>query len=240
MHIKVCLSGLAVFAAAPSVLARFLAGLPQETPPAHAMLEERQATVTQQPTASTLSPDPWECITENITQYFDPPKPSGSVLSEINSYGDKIIEPCMATATGLDQFYCTVSDPQSWCGFSTAAPQAVMSSYLAFVSQAVSFYTEKSSKMSILSTSCASAWARFDPAEREWVKIATAHASCYLANHSNAGSTTAVATASSNATSSSSTSTSSKAPATTNGAVARGLEAFAIVSTGLAVFVNAA
>ena len=52
-----------------------------------------------------------------------------------------------------------------------------------YVSEAVSFWTAGSSIMSILSTNCAVAWGRPVQAEHEWLKMATAHADCYLEAH---------------------------------------------------------
>jgi hypothetical protein len=95
------------------------------------LLAERQAISTAPRPASTLTPDPWQCITENITQYFDVPKPTGTLFDAIDSYGFDVAAPCRPTATGRDMLSCTVSDPKSWCSFTTAAPADVLSGYSA-------------------------------------------------------------------------------------------------------------
>ena len=120
-------------------------------------------------------------MTENITQYFvDVPTPTGNVLKEIQSFGYDVAAPCRATAIGLDGLSCTVSDPKSWCAFTTAAPPDVLSSYSTYLSDVVSFWTAKSDTIDVLSTSCPVAWARPHMGQREWLKIARAHAECYL------------------------------------------------------------
>ncbi|KAG7287824.1 hypothetical protein NEMBOFW57_007340 [Staphylotrichum longicolle] len=185
MHFSALATGLTAAIAVLGVSARFVPDSPPVTRQ-HDSLEKRQATSTllQPTTRSTLSPDPWQCITENITQYFDVPKPTGNVLDAIGLYGDEVVKDCKATATGRARISCTVSDSKSWCGFTTAAPADILSSYSTYVSEVVSFWTSKSSTMSILSTSCPVAWRRFSPGESEWLKIATAHANCYLEAHS--------------------------------------------------------
>jgi hypothetical protein len=95
------------------------------------LLAGRQATSTAPRPASTLTPDPWQCITENITQYFDVPKPTGTPFDAIDSYDFDVAARCRATATGRDMLSCTVSDPKSWCSFTTAAPADVLSGYSA-------------------------------------------------------------------------------------------------------------
>lgn len=175
MHIHRSYRGFALLVASFGALASFVPELPLETSAPEPLQQRQAAITTQDPPTRTMSRDPWECLTENITQYFDfVPKPTGAVLSDINSFGYEVAAPCRATATGLGRFSCTVSDPRSWCGFTTFAAPDVLSSYSTYLSAAVSFCTEKSSTMSVLSTSCPVAWARPDPAQHEW------HGACEL------------------------------------------------------------
>lgn len=200
-------------------------------------------TLQQSTTRSTLSPDPWQCVTENITRYLvNVPTPTGNVLSAIGSYGDEVVKECRATATGRAYVSCTVSDPKSWCGFTTAAPADILSSYSTYVSEVVSFWTSKSSTISILSTSCPVAWRRAAPNEREWLKIAAAHADCYLEAHPQTQSdttaptaTTSDANASTTATARTTTTTTSEASVSRRG---HALEALALMSTGLVALAN--
>jgi hypothetical protein len=66
----------------------------------------------------------------------------------------------MATATGLDVFYSCNVPARSWCGFTTAAPPDILSSYSTYLSDGVSFWEANRETIAILSTNCASAWAR--------------------------------------------------------------------------------
>ncbi|KAH8901474.1 hypothetical protein GQ53DRAFT_835252 [Thozetella sp. PMI_491] len=242
MYSRTLLSGLMALTAAANALA---AGLRLHSPPMTQMpqlLQKRglTTTITLEPTPSILPDDPWQCITENITQYFDVPLPTGNVLDGINSYGDEVAKPCRATATGLDKLSCTVSDPKSWCGFTTAAPADVLSSYSTYVTAVASFLKVNNASMAKLSTSCPAAWALPDPGKQEWLKIAMAHGSCYLQAHP-ATDTTSLSTGFSTSTGISvpttTTTGTAKATTTTSKAVAgrgQALDAFAYMSTGLA------
>ncbi|KAK4040101.1 hypothetical protein C8A01DRAFT_35882 [Parachaetomium inaequale] len=234
MRFNVFLGGLAALTAAAGVSARYLADSPAATITPDPLLAARQATptTTMSVSRSTLTPDPWQCITENITQYFDVPKPTGNVFDAIASYNNEVNKECLATAVGYEKRSCTMSSPTSWCGFTTAAPADVLSSYSTYVSGVVSFWTAKSATMSILSTSCAVAWGRFHEADHEWVRIATAHADCYLAAHPQTRTGTEGPTATASA-----TTTTSQANVVRRGPAA---EAIALVSAGLAALANAA
>lgn len=76
----------------------------------------------------TTTRDPWQCVTANLTQYFDVPKPTGSLLDALDSYGDKLIESC--TLTGIDRINggCFPAK-EDWCKFTTAAPASVLPDY---------------------------------------------------------------------------------------------------------------
>lgn len=183
-----------------------------------------------------MSEDPWQCVTENITQYFvDVPTPTGNVLEEFESFGDEVAAPCRATATGLDGLSCTVSDPKSWCGFTTAAPPDVLSSYSTYLSAVVSFWTAKSETIDVLSTSCPVAWARPHMGQHEWLKIARAHAECYLHEHPQTGTDVGEPTG---------TTALPIEPTPTDGmaisAHDMALGSFALISLGLAVLANVA
>ncbi len=229
-----------VILAAAGVSARFLPDTPPITRMLPDQLQNRQATETEAPPAPIVSEDPWQCVTENITQYFDPPQPSANVLDAINSYGDVLA--------------CTVTDPKSWCGFTTAAPSSILTAYSTWVSEAVSFWTGKSSTMAVLATSCPAAWGNFAAVHTAWVSLASAHAECYLAAHpqtnSAAGGSTATAstTLANPSTTTKATGTATPVATTTRatsiaGHSRRGYVAEALASligTGFAVLANAA
>jgi hypothetical protein len=186
---------------------------------------------------TTLKEDPWQCITENITQYFDVPTPTGNVFDAIASYNNEVNKVCLATAVGYEKRSCTMSSPTSWCGFTTAAPDDVLSSYSTYVSEVVSFWTAKSATMSTLSTKCAVAWGRFHEGDHEWVRIATAHADCYLAAHTQTQTGTEAPTATAHDAAVSTTTTTSQANVVRRGPA---VEAIALVSAGLAALAHVA
>ncbi|KAI1772846.1 hypothetical protein F4818DRAFT_126412 [Hypoxylon cercidicola] len=186
--------------------------------------------ITEMPRAeptSTQAPDPWQCVTENITQYFNVPKPTGTLLDALLSYGDELIEPCLSTATGLDILSCTVSETSAWCGFTTAAPSLVLSDYSSYGSAAASFWQAKSQTISVIASDCPVGWSKPGFSEHVWLNQTIAHAECYIAAHP-ANTTTVSSTASS-------------PTSTPNGMVGRtqGAEAFMLASTSVAAAVNA-
>jgi len=176
------LAGLVV-ARAGDVFARFAA----DQPPLTGLFARQTATPTTStlaPPVNTISADPWHCATENVTQFFkNAPRPTGNVLSGIQSFGAAAAAPCRATATGIDAFYCSITDPKGWCGFTTAAPQALLSSYSTYLSSVTSFWKASSSTMSVVSYTCPVAWSKPDPVHAEWLKVAMAHAECYMSAH---------------------------------------------------------
>jgi len=74
---------------------------------------------------STATPtairDPWQCVMANLSQYFDLPKPTGSLLSAIISNTGKLIEVCTLTDP-IDRMYRCYATKQEWCKVTTAVP----------------------------------------------------------------------------------------------------------------------
>ena len=154
--------------------------------------------------------------------------------------GDEVAKPCRATATGLDKLSCTVSDPKSWCGFTTAAPADVLASYSTYAAEVASFIKANSATISILSASCRAAWALPDPGKQEWLKIAMAHGLCYLQAHP---ATDTISSSTGTTVPSSTISSTAKATPTATNAVAdhgQTLDTLALMSIGLAVLVGRA
>lgn len=163
----------------------------------------------------------------------------------MNSFGGDVAKLCAKTATGIDILSCTVSDPKSWCGFTTAAPSSVLASYSTYVSAVTSFWKAKSETISLLATSCPVAWGKPNLPQHEWLKIAIAHAECYMQAHPETGSRGSSAS-STTRTSSVTTTSATNAPTTTTTTTSRGvtprgkaLEGYALMSTVLAALVNA-
>ncbi|KAF2729336.1 hypothetical protein EJ04DRAFT_392300, partial [Polyplosphaeria fusca] len=119
--------------------------------------------------SSTAPPDPWQCATKNLTQYLDVPKPTGTLLSAIESFGDVLLQPCLSTATGLDILSCSVSQTTQWCSFATAAPSSVKPAYSAYGSSASSWWFAKSSAITSLEVECARTWEKFPPIQVAWL-----------------------------------------------------------------------
>lgn len=206
------LAGLMV-ARAGHVFARYVV----DQPPLTGLYARQTATPTTSstlaPPVNTISADPWQCALENVTQFFkNAPRPTGNVLTGIQSFGYAAAAPCRATATGVDAFYCSISDPKGWCGFTTAAPPALLSSYSTYLSSVTSFWKASSSTMSVVSYTCPVAWSKPDPIHAEWLKVAMAHAECYMSAHPE---TSATSTRTGTGTAASSTSTRASANGTT-------------------------
>ncbi|KAK5657992.1 hypothetical protein OQA88_2546 [Cercophora sp. LCS_1] len=169
-----------IVARAGDVFARFAA----DQPPLTGLFARQTATPTTStlgPPINTISADPWHCATENVTQYFkNAPRPTGNVLSGIQSFAASAAAPCRATATGIDAFYCSITDYKGWCGFTTAAPPALLSSYSTYLSSVTSFWKASSSTMSVVSYTCPVAWSKPDLLHAEWLK-------CHLNSHWDGG-----------------------------------------------------
>jgi hypothetical protein len=180
MHFNTLFTYLAALAAADTVAAGPL--LARETAPLANRETTPTSTSTSTRTHTTLPPDPVQCATENISQYFDVPTPTDNVFDAIDTFGAEAFAACHATA--VRPVTCTFTDLKSWCAFTTAAPADALSSYSAgYLSSAVSFWTEKSASMSVLATICPRAWRRYSEVETLMVGMAVAHAECYLAAH---------------------------------------------------------
>ncbi|KAI1474544.1 hypothetical protein F4774DRAFT_400154 [Daldinia eschscholtzii] len=150
----------------------------------------RQAATETSTATSTQRPDPWQCATQNLTQFFDVPKPTGALLKALDSYGDELIKPCLSTATGLDILSCTVSNTSQWCGFATAAPTSVITAYSSYGELVASWWSEKSSAAVSLSAECPNSWQRFGPIEQAWFNQTLAHLKCYNEAHPSSTKTT--------------------------------------------------
>ncbi|KAK1688372.1 hypothetical protein BDP55DRAFT_657788 [Colletotrichum godetiae] len=128
--------------------------------------------------------DPWQCATQNLSQYFDVPKPSGTLSAAIEGYIDELVEPCFETATGADLFNCRVTESSQLCGFTTyasaTANPALITAFASYESAAASFWRSNSESVSSLSVECASAWDHFGELNHAWLNQTIAYASCVL------------------------------------------------------------
>ncbi|KAK0758545.1 hypothetical protein N5P37_008944 [Trichoderma harzianum] len=193
----------------------------------------------------TITSEPWQCTTEILPQYFDPPKPTGALLTAIQSYGDVLQKDCKPTQTdiyGLPE--CTFPASSLWCRFSTAAPSSLLSSYSSYGSAASSWWSAKSSAAVSLARSCPIGWYRamYDtPGGPGWLNSTLVFAGCYEEAHPTTGSSTkatATATTGSKAISSGPQQTAtSTSTSKSNSVVGRAehVEMWVVAGTGLAV-----
>ncbi|KAI8200223.1 hypothetical protein K4K54_008869 [Colletotrichum sp. SAR 10_86] len=173
-----------------AILGASVAAVPDST----ITLYARQATTVLPSSASMTSPplttlepsstlrDPWQCATQNLSQYFDVPKPSGTLSAAIDMYVDELVEPCLETATGADLFNCRVTESSQLCGFTTfaSATPALITAFASYESAAASFWRSNSASVSSLSVECASAWNHFGELKHAWLNQTIAYASCVL------------------------------------------------------------
>lgn len=148
----------------------------------------------------TVTSEPWQCTTEMLPQYFDVPKPTGALLTAVQSYGDVLQKDCKPTETdafGLPQ--CPFPASSLWCGFSTVVPSSLLSSYSSYGSVASSWWSAHSSAAVSLAQNCPMEWykAMVDtPGGAGWLNSTLVFAGCYKEAHSTTGSSTkATATA---------------------------------------------
>jgi hypothetical protein len=136
----------------------------------------------------TITKDPWQCATENLTQYFDVPKPTGSLLTALLSYADKLYESCTITElpTGTVLPQCPFPEQSSWCAFTTAAPKSVLSEYSSYGSAANLWWSAHSSKAISVAHICPNSWykvIRETPNGEIWLNDTIAFAGCYAKAH---------------------------------------------------------
>ncbi|OBU00844.1 hypothetical protein VE01_01290 [Pseudogymnoascus verrucosus] len=133
--------------------------------------------------------DPWQCLTENLTQYLDVPKPTGSLFKELQSHGSKLYEPYLAAPT-LTAF-CPFPAQSSWCAFTTSAPLDVLPAYSSYASQAYSWWSAHSSSVVSLAQQCPIGWENailMHPGGDMWLNDTIAFAGCHAEAHTTVGS----------------------------------------------------
>ncbi|KAK2029533.1 hypothetical protein LX32DRAFT_693130 [Colletotrichum zoysiae] len=133
-------------------------------------------------TLTSTQRDPWQCATQNLSQYFDVPKPSGTLRAAIDNYVDELLKPCLETATGTGRFNCRVTESSQLCGFTTyaSATPALITAFASYESAAASFWRSNSESVSSLSVECASAWDHFGQLNHAWLNQTIAYAGCVL------------------------------------------------------------
>jgi hypothetical protein len=126
------------------------------------------------PTAKPTATDDWYCALSAYSPYFDPPKPTGTLLSALQSYGSKLQESCTEKS-------CPYPDATRWCGFTTAAPTAALPAYTSYASSASVWWANHSSSAMDLAQECPYYWydALTDiPSTPAWLNMTIINAEC--------------------------------------------------------------
>ena len=143
-----------------------------------------------------VSLDPAHCLTENLTPYLDPPKPTGSLFDAIESHAASLVDPCVVDGTtrSVWPWACPFPAQSRWCAFSTAAPTDVLPAYSSFANQAYSWWEERSSAVVSLRENCPNVWENAllhgSTGREEWLNDTIAFAGCYAEALTTAGSAT--------------------------------------------------
>ncbi|KFY08962.1 hypothetical protein V492_05773 [Pseudogymnoascus sp. VKM F-4246] len=182
MRTATLFGALAAFRAATTVLALTTPMAPRTAPPSMTTMPPSPMTLLPRALEKPVeySIEPWQCLTENLTQYLDVPKPTGSLFKELQSFGAQLYEPCLAAPT-LTAF-CPFPAQSSWCAFTTAAPSAVLPAYSSYASKAYSWWSAKSSTIISLSAKCPKGWENgmlMNPGSEMWLNNTIAFAGCY-------------------------------------------------------------
>lgn len=100
--------------------------------------------------------DSYDCVFENVTQYYDVPKPPGRLLDCLFDYGDKLFEECM-DGSGAEEGDCYLEKEQ-WCAFTTERPASVASDLSDWHTTVSSWWSANSSKAVSVAEECPQYW----------------------------------------------------------------------------------
>ncbi|KJZ77659.1 hypothetical protein HIM_02836 [Hirsutella minnesotensis 3608] len=135
----------------------------------------------------TATKDPWQCTTEKLPQYFDVPKPTGTLASAVQSYNFELIKDCQPTRLNVYGVpACAFPEPSKWCAFTTAAPSTLLPEYSSYASSASSWWAARSSTAVELAEECPREWykAMVDmPAGAAWLNLTLIFGECYARAH---------------------------------------------------------
>jgi hypothetical protein len=132
----------------------------------------------------TITRDPWECATVNASQYFDVPKPTGTILTALLSYADKLYEGCVPVPdpSGNRDPVCPFPDASKWCAFTKTMAPTMTPAYWSYASSASSWWSAKSSDASSFQKRCPNTWyqvMRDTPAGETWLNDTIIFSECY-------------------------------------------------------------
>ncbi|KAI9150513.1 hypothetical protein HJFPF1_10281 [Paramyrothecium foliicola] len=144
--------------------------------------------VLQTTLATDLEPDHWECVIANLTQYFDPPRPTGALLDALDDYANDIIDTCTKTAGDETTDACWPSKEQ-WCGLTTAIPKSLAPDISSWGEAASSWWSAHSSAAVSLAEECPIGWydAMYGVAGGDtWLNMTIIYAACHAEAHGTA------------------------------------------------------
>jgi hypothetical protein len=147
----------------------------------------------------SITEDPWDCATENITKFFDLPKPTGNLLDALLSYGDKLNENCTITvpATGTILPTCPFPPQSELCAFATSAASELLPAYSSYGSAASSWWSAHSSGALSMAKYCPNRWYGMmrDTLDADvWLNDTIAFGNCYAEAHATSEAPTITAT----------------------------------------------
>jgi hypothetical protein len=125
------------------------------------------------------SDDPWHCLTENIPQYFQVPKPNGSLSDALASYASEIRPTCTYSGTSM---LCPYANKSYWCDWATAVPSSLRSEYSSYGSVASSWWSVHSRKAFSIAADCPRNW-YYDSRETlgaGWLNLTIINAECFV------------------------------------------------------------
>ncbi|KAF3482982.1 uncharacterized protein GIQ15_02306 [Arthroderma uncinatum] len=137
----------------------------------------------------TVTIDPWQCVTHNLTKFFEVPTPTGALLAAISSHGSELIKDCVLTIKSTER--CLFPESSDWCRLSTAAPKSLLPALSSYGSVASVWWSSHSSAAFSLAEVCPVAW--YDamlsiPGGWVWLNETRIYAGCYAESQATAGS----------------------------------------------------
>jgi hypothetical protein len=174
-------------------------------------------------------------------QYFQVPKPTGSLLTAVLSYGDVLFTTC--TASGTAMLACPSPPASKWCGFTTAAPTGLLPEYSAYGSAASSWVSQHTSTALDLAHKCPNGWynAMWDtPGGSQWLNQTLIFAECFKQELPKSASSSGTSLTKSTPTTTSLSRATPTAPRATGATVSNGVrktgkhDKWLVVGTGLA------
>jgi hypothetical protein len=147
-----------------------------------AAISASDASIILATTRPTITQDPWQCVDENIPQYFQVPKPTKSLEQALFSYAVEVRKTCVDDVST----YCPLVQKSNWCAFPTAAPSSLLSEYSSYAKRASIWWASHSSSAVSVAQMCPNKW--YNAGHQEvttfsWFNVTIMHAECYAEAH---------------------------------------------------------